>query len=166
MLLEKRKRYDQMIQTIDKTIKHMKGEMEMTNKERFKGVHFKHNPYEEEARKLWGDEAVERSNQKLNSLNDVQQKALAEKWDEIFTKLATIRHLDPKSKEAQDGIKEWFEFLNSSVHYYSPEAFAGLGELYVQDERFTKNIDWYGEGLAQFMSEAMKIFAERERNMN
>ena len=47
-----------------------------------------------------------------------------------------------------------------------PGVFAVLGELYVQDERFTKNIDQYGEGLAKFMSEAMKIFAERERNMN
>lgn len=166
MLLEKRDHYDQMIQTIDKTIKHMMGEIKMTNEERFKGVNFKHNPYEEEARKLWGDEAVDQSNAKLNNLSDKERKVLAEKWEGIFTKLASLRHHDPKSKEAQDGIKEWFEFLNSSVHHYSPGAFAVLGELYVQDERFTKNIDQYGEGLAKFMSEAMKTFAERERNMN
>ena len=29
--------------------------------------------------------------------------------------------------------------------------------MYVGDERFTKNIDKYGEGLAQFMSDAMNI---------
>lgn len=52
---------------------------------------------------------------------------------------------------------------HSNFHQYSLEVFAGLGEMYVQDERFTKSIDKYGEGLAQFMSEAMKVFAKKEQ---
>lgn len=163
MLLEKRERYDQMIETIEKTIKNMMGEMEMTNEDRFKGINFKHNPYEDEARKLWGDESVDKANANLNKLSDEEQKALAEKWDKIFTKLASLRDKDPQSDEAQAGIKEWYEFLSSNFHQYSLEVFAGLGEMYVQDERFTKSIDKYGEGLAQFMSEAMKVFAEKEQ---
>lgn len=163
MLIEKRNRYDEMIETIDKTIKSMKGEIEMTNEERFKGINFKHNPYEDEARKLWGDKAVDDANQHVNKLSDKEQAALAKKWDEIFTKLASLRDKDPQSDEAQEGIKEWYNFLNSSFYHYSLEAFAGLGEMYVQDERFTKNIDKYGEGLAKFMSEAMKVFAERNK---
>ena len=42
---------------------------------------------------------------------------------------------------------------------YSLEAFAGLGQMYVDDERFTKNIDKFGEGLAVFMRDAMGIYA-------
>ena len=49
MLLEKRARLDKVIATIDKTIQHTK-EIEMTNKEKFEGFDFSHNPYEEEAR--------------------------------------------------------------------------------------------------------------------
>jgi DNA-binding transcriptional MerR regulator len=56
MLLEKRGRLDKMIETIDKTIRHKKGELEMTNKEKFEGFDFSQNPYEQEARERWGDE--------------------------------------------------------------------------------------------------------------
>jgi len=44
---------------------------------------------------------------------------------------------------------------------YSLEAFKNLGEMYVNDQRFTKNIDSFGEGLAKFMREAMAVYAER-----
>ncbi|MNP81087.1 HTH-type transcriptional activator mta [compost metagenome] len=44
---------------------------------------------------------------------------------------------------------------------YSPEVFKNLGQMYVDDERFTKNIDKFGEGLAVFMRDAMAVFADR-----
>src|SRR5699024_6331089 len=58
MLLEKRERIDNMMAAIDRTIQHTKGEIHMSNKEKFAGFDFSHNPYEQEARKRWGDEAV------------------------------------------------------------------------------------------------------------
>ena len=64
--------------------------------------------------------------------------------------LAEIRHTDPASKKAQMRIGEWYTLLNKMGNY-SLEAFAGLGEMYVDDERFTKNIDQFGEGLAVFI---------------
>lgn len=33
-------------------------------------------------------------------------------------------------------------------------------EFYVYDERFTKNIDQFGEGLAAFMRDAMAVYAD------
>ena len=56
-------------------------------------------------------------------------------------------------------IEKWFTFLNQ-MGEYSLIAFAGLGEMYVTDERFTKNIDQFGEGLAVFMRDAMKVYAD------
>lgn len=46
---------------------------------------------------------------------------------------------------------------------YSLDAFYGLGQLYIKDERFTQNIDQYSEGLAKFMSEAMEIFSVSQK---
>lgn len=40
------------------------------------------------------------------------------------------------------------------------EEFRGIGQLYVDDERFTKNIDQFGEGLAAFMRDAMAVYAD------
>jgi len=46
---------------------------------------------------------------------------------------------------------------------YSPEAFKKLGQMYIEDERFLKNIDQYGEGLARFMCDAMALFSEKNQ---
>ena len=44
-----------------------------------------------------------------------------------------------------------------TTHYYTctDEILAGLGKMYVADERFKKNIDKYGEGTAEFAAEAI-----------
>ncbi|PIC85878.1 MerR family transcriptional regulator [Sporosarcina sp. P20a] len=155
LLLEKRERIDQMIATIDKTTQYVKGEIHMSNEEKFKGFNFSHNPYEEEARKLWGAKAVEQSN------TSFKNNAVREKMNDIYRKLADLRNTPPESTEAQTAISEWYEFLNTQTgHHYTLEAFKGLGQMYVADERFTTNIDQFGDGLAQFMCETMTFFAD------
>lgn len=154
MLHQKRAQLDDMIETIERTIKEGKGEGTMTHEERFKGFDFSENPYEQEARDRWGDETVDETNQKVQQFGEEQQ----EKMNEIYRRLAESRHLSPDSQEAQNAIAEWFDFLNT-IGTYSLEAFEGLGEMYVADERFTKNIDQFGKGLANFMKEAMAVYA-------
>ncbi|MCG7336667.1 MerR family transcriptional regulator [Sporosarcina sp. ACRSM] len=156
MLIEERERLDRVIETIEKTIQHEKGEIIMTNEEKFKGFDFSHNPYEKEARDRWGDKAVDKANKKAGQFGP----ELGEEMNRIYFNLASLRHLDPASDEAQAGIAKWFEFLNK-MGEYSLEAFKGLGEMYVADERFTKNIDQFGEGLAEFMCGAMGEYARR-----
>ena len=52
-------------------------------------------------------------------------------------------------KRRQDFITKWF-------YPCTDEILAGLGEMYVADERSRKNIDRYGEGLADFISRAIR----------
>ena len=159
MLLEKRRRLNKMIETVEKTIRHSKGEIQMTNKEKFEGFDFSHNPYEQEARERWGDKAVDDANQKAKNMTKFDQ----EKFNEIYRNLATLRHFSPGSKEAQAAIEEWYVFLNKWGDY-SLEAFKGLGQMYVDDVRFTKNIDQFGEGLAKFMCAAMMVYADTQQD--
>lgn len=70
--------------------------------------------------------------------------------------------MNPASEIAQDKIDNWYIWLNTIGNYYSLEVFAGLGEMYVADERFTKNIDQFGEGLSLFKKEAMAIYAKNK----
>jgi DNA-binding transcriptional MerR regulator len=161
-LVEKRRQLDQMIATIDKTIQHMEGEIEMSKKEMFEGFDFSQNPYEQEARERWGDDAVDKANAKIGKMSKEDQEKLADDMNAIYQHLASLRHGAPDSDEAQAAIKEWYDLLNQIGHY-SLDAFKGLGQLYVDDERFTKNIDRFGEGLAQFMCEAMAIFADKNK---
>ncbi|SFB06694.1 DNA-binding transcriptional regulator, MerR family [Lentibacillus halodurans] len=162
MLLEERARLDNMIVTIDKTILHTKGEIHMGDKEKFAGFDFSKNPYEQEARERWGDRAVDGSNAIINKMSQDEQNAVGEAFDQIYKDLAAIRHKAPDSDEAQEAIKLWYNYLNK-IGSYSLEAFKGLGQMYVDDKRFTNNIDKYGQGLAVFMRDAMAVYADRSK---
>ncbi|KFN02536.1 MerR family transcriptional regulator [Bacillus clarus] len=158
MLIEKRARLDKVIATIDKTIQYTKGEIDMTNKEKFEGFDFSHNPYEEEARERWGDTSVDKANKAAKGMSQDKQ----EEFNGIYRKLAKLRNGAPDSIEAQEAIQVWYDYLQNFGDY-SVEAFKGLGQMYVADERFTKNIDQFGEGLAQFMCDAMEVYADRNK---
>jgi DNA-binding transcriptional MerR regulator len=160
MLLDKKKRIEKMIQTIDKTIQNKKGEIQMTDKEKFEGFDFSHNPYEKEARVRWGDDAVDASNAKIKKLSKYERGSLEKEFNDIYRRLAEIRHESPNSDIAQERIALWYDYLNK-IGKYSLEAFKGLGQMYIDDERFTQNIDKFGEGLAKFMRDAMAVYAER-----
>src|SRR5690606_39270972 len=102
--------------------RHAKGEIEMSNQEKFAGFDFSQNPYEQEARQRWGNEAVDNSKAKLGKLTKEDQEALGEKMNAIYRKLAELRHDSPASTKAQAAIKDWYDFLNS-IGDYSLEAF-------------------------------------------
>lgn len=159
MLLKEKEQIFTMINTIDLTLREMNGEITMTNQDKFKGIDFSNNPYEQEAREKWGDAAVDKYDKKLKQMDT---NVVERKFNEIYTDLAAIRHIDPASEEAQIEIRKWFVFLNE-MGDYSLEAFKGLGDMYVEDERFTKNIDIFGEGLAEFMRQAMTVYYEQNK---
>jgi DNA-binding transcriptional MerR regulator len=161
-LLHEKRRIDAMLATLEKTMKASKGELTMTPEEKFAGFDFTDNPYEEEARRLWGDEAVDQSNRKITALTADGRKAVAREMHDLFTKLASLRLEAPDSAKAQAAMEEMYRYFNRSFAAYTPEAFAGLGQLYVADERFTRNIDRYGEGLSRFLAEAMTAYASRK----
>ncbi|MBN2219470.1 MAG: MerR family transcriptional regulator [Kosmotogaceae bacterium] len=162
LMLEK-ERIETMLGTLERTLKTIKGEDSMSQRERFKGFDFSYNPYEEEARQLWGDETVEKSNDFIASKSDREKKDMEKVLDKLFRELAEIRDEDPDSDLAQEAIDKMYKVFNESFgHYYSLESFAALGNMYVMDDRFKENIDKYGEGLAEFLSKAMQDYADRQ----
>lgn len=163
LLLEK-KRLDSMLETLEKSIKEMKGETMMSQKDKFIGFDFKNNPYEEEARRLWGNEVVDQSNAHIASLSQKEQNAIAQDMDDLFVELAVLRNEDPSSETVQKAMVKMYNHFNSNFSYqYTLTAFAGVGQLYTTDERFKTNVDKYGDGLSTFLAEAMKIFAETQK---
>ncbi|WJY27275.1 MerR family transcriptional regulator [Sporosarcina trichiuri] len=155
-LLAKQRQLALMLETIDQSIQEERGEHMMTHEERFKGFDFSQNPYEDEAKERWGSETVEKTNAALQGFG----KEAEDRMNEIFRSLAAIRQQAPDSEEAQAVIGDWYRFLNT-IGTYTPQAFAGLGEMYTADERFTQSIDRFGTGLAAFMQQAMAVYAER-----
>ncbi len=67
---------------------------------------------------------------------------------------------DPADEEVQELIEKWRNHISKNFYNCTIEIFRGLALMYVADERFTKNIDKYGEGLAQFLSDAMNVYCD------
>ena len=58
----------------------------------------------------------------------------------------------------QQLVKEWQDLISRNFYDCTDEILAGLGEMYTADERFAKNINQYGDGLAQFLSDAIRCY--------
>lgn len=91
------------------------------------------------------------SQNKINQLNQQQEM--------IYQKLAQLMHKGIKDSEVQATVHEARMFINDNWYECSLQQFARLGEMYVSDERFKKNIDKSGDGLAEFLNEAIKILS-------
>ena len=65
------------------------------------------------------------------------------------------------SPEAQMLVKEVKNYIAENYYTCTNEILAGLGQMYVCDDRFKNNIDKNGEGTAEFVSEAIKIYCKK-----
>lgn len=67
----------------------------------------------------------------------------------------------PESPRVQRIIRQHYE---SMTQFYTPTAdvYRGLGELYVEQPEYKKLFDTYHPRLAQFLCDAMRLFADRE----
>ena len=79
----------------------------------------------------------------------------------ILREFGENRHLDPASKEAQALVKKWQEFITANFYNCTKAILSCLGEMYIGDDRFTQNIDRYGQGTALFMATAIEIFCQK-----
>ena len=93
-----------------------------------------------------------------------------EKWAEangglmaIFAELAACRDsgVSADSSEAQVLVAKLQAHITENYYTCTDEILAGLGKIYVADERFMKNIDKYGEGTAEFASEAIEVYCRK-----
>ena len=82
----------------------------------------------------------------------------------IFAEFAVCKNsgVSADSAEAQALVAKLQAHITENYYTCTDEILAGLGKMYVADERFKKNIDKCGEGTAEFASEAIAIFCQEK----
>ena len=65
---------------------------------------------------------------------------------------------EPDSAEAQNFVKMLQRYITENYYLCTTEILAGLGQMYVADERFKNNIDRHADGTAAFINKAIKIY--------
>lgn len=164
-LHQKVKELTAVIQTVEKTIAYQKGEINMTNKEKFEGIKKEavsenEKKYGKEIREKYGEEVVEESNQKYLNLSEQEMEEMQQTEEEMLHLLSEVRNTkEINSKEAKRVAELHKKWLGYTWNFYSPEAHKGLGLMYVADERFTKYYDdRAGEGSAQLLNEILQKY--------
>jgi len=64
------------------------------------------------------------------------------------------------SQEAQMLVKRWQDFISEHFYNCTNNTLIGLSKMYINDERFSKNIDKYEKGLTEFISQAIEIYCK------
>ena len=123
------------------------------------------NNYSYEARERYGNTVVYRE------LEQKTKNYTKEKWAEandglmaIFAEFAACKEsgVSADSNEAQAIVAKLQAHITANYYTCTNEILAGLGKMYVADERFKKNIDKYGEGTAEFAAEGIRIYVENK----
>ena len=116
-----------------------------------------------EARERWGNTAAYREHEQKT------KNYTKEKWAEandglmaIFAEFASYKNsgVSADSAETQELVAKLQAYITEYYYTCTDEILAGLGKMYVADERFKKNIDKYGEGTAEFVSAAIDVYCE------
>lgn len=160
LLNKKRERIDKLVTLIDNTIK---GESSMSFKEfDMTEIENTKKKYAKEVKERWGNtDAYTESQKKTKNYSKEQWQEIDEESREILKAFAANMDKAPHSEEVQALVKEWQDFITARYYNCTKEILQGLGLMYVQDERFKKNIDRNGDGTAEFISKAIEIYCAK-----
>ena len=117
-----------------------------------------------EARERWGNTEAYREHEQKTKNNT------KEKWTEandglmaFFAEFAACKDIGASadSDEAQSLVAKLQAHITENYYTCTDDILAGLGKMYVADERFKKNIDKYGEGTAEFAADAIEVYCRK-----
>ena len=117
--------------------------------------------YTHEARTRWGEtDAYRESEQKTKNYTKEKWAEVNEGLMAIFADFAVCKASGAQadSAEAQTLVASLQAYITANYYTCTDEILAGLGKMYVADERFRKNIDKYGDGTAEFASRAIEAY--------
>lgn len=162
LLMQKRKRLDQLIALVSNA---MKGEKTMEFKPfDTSEIDAMRAQYAEEAKARWGNtDAYRESTRRAAKWTDADKTRMEKESGEIFSGFASLVGADPADERAQRLVARWKAFISESYYDCTNEILAGLGQMYVADERFTKNIDKFGAGTAKLMSDAISVYCHKAK---
>lgn len=158
-LQEKIERLKALIDTVDTTILHMVGEVNMSQKKIFEGFSpEKQKQYEEEATNLWGD-TVKQSTRLWNSYSEQEKQAILQEGGAIYQDIVANMDKGPTSPEIQAMLVRWHQHIR---YFYEPslEVLGGLGEMYHDHPDFNATFTAMHPDLPGFLKQAIACYVD------
>ena len=121
------------------------------------------NNYYAEAREKWGNTS-EYKEYEAKSKNRTKQEFedINDRFMNIFSEIGKLKDVSVEDEKVQGKIKELQQFISDNYYTCTNEILYSLGQMYINDARFKKNIDNAGgEGTAQFICEAISFYCSK-----
>ncbi|MBR1532437.1 MAG: MerR family transcriptional regulator [Eubacterium sp.] len=155
LLTLKKERLERLILSIDNAVK---GENVMSA---FDNSEFE--AYKAETKEKWGNtKAYAEFSEKTKDYSKERFADINTGLEYIFRDFAELMQsgAEPNSSDAQALVKKLQAYITENFYTCTDEILAGLGQMYVADDRFKNNIDKYATGTAEFVSEAITIYTK------
>lgn len=160
--LKKRKsRLDDLLKTIDKTVKKLSEENEMvTESELYEGFSKEEiDAWKKEVDEKYDKNVVAESNENIKKMTKGDFAAVKEEQEAVAKELAELMHLPVANAKVQAIIMR-HHATNEKFYKTSAEVYRGLADMYINDSRFTEFYDKHKVGLSKFLRDAMHYFAD------
>ncbi|MER3390559.1 MAG: MerR family transcriptional regulator [Microcella sp.] len=161
-LEDERARIERQIASVTTTIRKREGGEELMAEEMLDG--FDHTIYREEVEQRWGAEAYARSDRWWRELGAEGQEAFRAEAAAITAGLIEARASGAAVEDAatQALVARHYAWARAGWGGapMSAEAYLGLGDMYVADDRFARH--YGGLEAAQYLREAIRVYARNE----
>ena len=151
------RRLNRLIDTIDETMKYLRGNGTMSDKRKLFGgfTPEEEKQYAEEARERWGS-SVDESYKLWNSYSDAKKQQVMAEGQAIYADMVSVIDQPADSDAVQSIIARWHQHMR---YFYEPsvERLRGLGQHYVDDPRFAA----MHPDLAEGMRRAIYVYCDR-----
>ncbi len=161
---------EQLLKTIDKTIKHLKGKKKMKDKEIFDGFNIALMKKSKKGTSYFAAEEIVGKSVKnpTKNVQDIEKKGkefyekTTETAQSIFKELVHCveKELEPSSAEVQRIITKHYE-VTKELQNATQEVYIAMAQLYEEHPEFRKQLDPFHPQLAEFMAKAMRIFTNQ-----
>jgi DNA-binding transcriptional MerR regulator len=158
-LLAERDRLDRLARTVASTIESLEGGVPVSAEDLYEG--FDHRRYEPEARERWGDDAVDRGARAWATLSADERAAHRQEGRAVSEALAAA--LAAGTPAADPGVRGVVARHHAWVAVFwtpTPDAYRGLGAMYVDDDRFAATYEAVAPGLAAYLRDAIAAHAD------
>jgi DNA-binding transcriptional MerR regulator len=151
-------RLGRLVETVSATIGAMRRGEDMPAEELFAG--FEHNPYEGEARERWGDDAVDGAARRMSRWSPQDAEKARTGQAEVHAGMARLKGegVPVDDPRVQELVRLHYEV---TCLFWTPDAqaYRGLGQMYVDDERFRATVGGGDDSVVEYLRDAMDVFA-------
>ncbi|SDC36320.1 DNA-binding transcriptional regulator, MerR family [Geodermatophilus telluris] len=166
LLRDRLERTQAMVAAVEKEMEAMAMGISLTPEERFELFgDWLPEEYEQEAEERWGDtEAWSQSQARTRAYTKEDWVRIKAEGEDVEARMAAALQagVAPDSPQAMDLAEEARQQISRNFYDCPPEMHAGLGRMYVEDERFTAHYERRTPGLAGWVSTAVQANAARQ----